>query len=134
MSVLAIIIGRKVITLQAKAIKKEEQSEIIRSLNKIVKLAGIVIIPIGFTLFIEQFIFAHETLKVSIQAMVASVIGMIPEGLFLLASVTKPNIDSGIFSLVFLKYSFRAFIVTLSSFCTLTKEAISFFSISGDSL
>lgn len=76
------------LTLQAKAIKKEEQSEIIRSLNKIVKLAGIVIIPIGFTLFIEQFIFAHETLKVSIQAMVASIIGMIPEGLFLLASVT----------------------------------------------
>lgn len=76
------------LTLQAKAIKKEEQSQIIRSLNKIVKLAGIVIIPIGLTLFIEQFVFAHETLKVSIQSMVAAVIGMIPEGLFLLASVT----------------------------------------------
>ena len=35
-------------TLQAKATKKGEQSEIIRSLNKIVKLAGIVIIPIYF--------------------------------------------------------------------------------------
>lgn len=76
------------LTLQAKAIKKEESSEIIRSLNKIVKLAGFVIIPIGFSLFIEQFLFAHATLRVSIQAMVASVIGMIPEGLFLLASVT----------------------------------------------
>lgn len=76
------------LTLQAKAINNEEESEIIRSLNKIVKLAGIVIIPIGLTLFIQQFVFAHETLKVSIQAMVASVIGMIPEGLFLLASVT----------------------------------------------
>lgn len=76
------------LTLEAKAIKNEEQSEIIRSLNRIVKLAGIAIIPIGFTLFIEQFVFAHETLKISIQSMVASVIGMIPEGLFLLASVT----------------------------------------------
>ena len=76
------------LTLQAKAINNEEESEIIRSLNKIVKLAGIVIIPIGLTLFIQQFVFAHETLKVSIQAMVAYVIGMIPEGLFLLASVT----------------------------------------------
>ena len=76
------------LTLQAKATKKEEQSEIIRSLNKIVKLAGIVIIPIGFTLFLQQFVFGHETLKSSVQAMVASVIGMIPEGLFLLASVT----------------------------------------------
>lgn len=76
------------LTIDAKAIKKEEQSQIIRSLNKIVKLAGIAIIPIGLTLFIQQFVFAHETLKVSVQSMVASVIGMIPEGLFLLASVT----------------------------------------------
>lgn len=76
------------LTLQAKSIKKEEQSEIIRSLNKIVKTAGFVIIPIGLTLFIQQFVLGGESLKSSIQAMVASVIGMIPEGLFLLASVT----------------------------------------------
>ncbi len=76
------------LTLQAKTITKKEQSEIIRSLNKIVKLAGIVIIPIGLTLFIQQFLFSGETLKTSVQAMVASIIGMIPEGLFLLASVT----------------------------------------------
>lgn len=76
------------LTLQAKAIKEKEQSEIIRSLNKIVKLAGIAIIPIGLTLFIQQFFLAGETLRASIEAMVASVIGMIPEGLFLLSSVT----------------------------------------------
>lgn len=75
-------------TLQAKLTKKGEQSEIIRSLDKIVKLAGIAIIPIGLTLFIQTFFIAHETLRASIQAMVAAVIGMIPEGLFLLASVT----------------------------------------------
>ncbi len=76
------------LTLQAKAIKKEETSQIISSLNKIVKLAGVVIIPIGLTLFIEQYLIASTPLKESVQAMVASVIGMIPEGLFLLASVT----------------------------------------------
>lgn len=76
------------LTLKAKAIKNEEQSEIIRSLNKIVKLAGIAIIPIGLILFMQQFFLEGETLRVSVQAMVASVIGMIPEGLFLLASVT----------------------------------------------
>lgn len=76
------------LTLQAKQIKTEEQSEIIKSLNKIVKIAGIVIIPIGITLFCQQYLIYHETIKVSIQAMVASVIGMIPEGLFLLSSVT----------------------------------------------
>lgn len=76
------------LTLQAKAVNTKEQSEIIRSLNKIVKLAGIVIIPIGLILFVQQFFIGGATLKASVQGMVASVIGMIPEGLFLLASVT----------------------------------------------
>ena len=76
------------LTLEAKASKKEEQSEIIRSLNKIVKIVGIIIIPIGITLFYQQYIVQGESAKISIQAMVAAIIGMIPEGLFLLASVT----------------------------------------------
>ncbi len=76
------------LTLQAKREKKGEQSEIIRSLNIIVRIAGIVIIPIGITLFYQSYVLAGIGLKDSVQAMVASVIGMIPEGLFLLASVT----------------------------------------------
>ena len=76
------------LTLQAKAIKTEEQSEIIRSLNKIVKLAGIAIIPIGIILFSQGFFFSDAGAKASVQAMAAAIIGMIPEGLFLLASVT----------------------------------------------
>ncbi|MBR3220582.1 HAD-IC family P-type ATPase [Candidatus Saccharibacteria bacterium] len=76
------------LTLQAKAIKTEEESEIIRSLNKIVKLAGIAIIPIGIILFSQGFFFSDAGAKASVQAMVAAIIGMIPEGLFLLASVT----------------------------------------------
>ena len=75
------------LTLQAKRGKHDEQSEIIRSLNKIVIFAGIVIIPIGFTLFYQSFVMNGETLKASVQSMVASVLGMIPEGLFLLSSV-----------------------------------------------
>lgn len=76
------------LTLQAKTMKNGEQSEIIRSLNRIVQLAGVVIIPIGLILFCQQFILEGASLKVSVQGMVASVMGMIPEGLFLLASVT----------------------------------------------
>ena len=76
------------LTLQAKREKKGEQSEIIRSLNIIVRIAGIAIIPIGITLFYQSYVIAGIGLKDSVQAMVASVIGMIPEGLFLLASVT----------------------------------------------
>ena len=75
------------LTLQAKRGNYDEQSEIIRSLNKIVIFAGIVIIPIGFTLFYQSFVVNGETLRASVQSMVASVLGMIPEGLFLLSSV-----------------------------------------------
>lgn len=76
------------LTLQAKAIKKTEQSEIIRSLNKLVKIMGIMIIPIGLLLFLQQHWLDGLPLERSIQAMAAAVIGMIPEGLFLLSSVT----------------------------------------------
>ena len=76
------------LTLQAKAIKTGEQSEIIRSLNKIVKMAGIAIIPIGALLFSRQFFLHGASAQASVQGMAAAVIGMIPEGLFLLASVS----------------------------------------------
>lgn len=76
------------LTLQAKKSRKGEHSEMIRSLNKIVKLAGIIIIPIGSILFYQSYYLSHDTIKASIQSMVAAVIGMIPEGLFLIASVT----------------------------------------------
>lgn len=76
------------LTLQAKRSKKGEQSEMIRSLNKIVKFAGIIIIPIGIIMFYQSYYVNNETIKASIQSMVAAVIGMIPEGLFLIASAT----------------------------------------------
>ena len=76
------------LTMKAKAIRVGEQSEILRSLNSFVKLAGIAIIPIGIIMFGQQYFLQSATAKVSIQAMVAAIMGMIPEGLFLLASVT----------------------------------------------
>ena len=76
------------LTLQAKKMKNEEQSEMIRSLNRIVKFAGIIIIPIGAALFLEQYKIEGAPMKTCVQSMVAAIIGMIPEGLFLLASVT----------------------------------------------
>ncbi|MDE5569335.1 MAG: HAD-IC family P-type ATPase, partial [Ruminococcus sp.] len=76
------------LTTQAKKSKKGEQSEMIRSLNKIVKLAGFMVIPIGALLFCQQHFLELNNVSSSIQAMVAAVIGMIPEGLFLLASTT----------------------------------------------
>lgn len=75
------------LTLEAKAMQKSEQSEMIRSLDKLVKFVGIALIPIGIILFVQSFYFNDETFRNSITSMVAAVIGMIPEGLYLLASV-----------------------------------------------
>lgn len=75
------------LTLEAKAMENSEQSEMIRSLNRLVKGVGIAIIPIGLILFGESFFVNHDTFRQSITSMVAAVIGMIPEGLYLLATV-----------------------------------------------
>lgn len=75
------------LTLEAKAMNEEEQSEMIRVLDKLVGVVGIIIIPIGILLFVQSFFFAGASFQDSIVSMVAAVIGMIPEGLYLLASV-----------------------------------------------
>lgn len=75
------------LTLEAKAAKEGEQSEMIRSLNQLVQIVGVLIIPIGLVLFLQQYLLGENGIRESVQAMVAAVIGMIPEGLYLLASV-----------------------------------------------
>ena len=75
------------LTLQAKEMQDGEQSEMIRSLDKLVKCVGVAIIPIGLVLFWQAFFVQHDGFRDSITSMVAAVIGMIPEGLYLLASV-----------------------------------------------
>ena len=75
------------LTLEAKATKEGEQSEMIRSLDKMVQIVGFLIIPIGIVLFGQQYLLGDSSIKTSMQAMVAAIIGMIPEGLYLLASV-----------------------------------------------
>ena len=72
---------------EAKAMKTGEQSEMLRSLNQIVKWAGVAIIPIGALLFLQQF-WQGVDVQTATRAAVAAVIGMIPEGLFLLATAT----------------------------------------------
>ena len=77
------------LTLEAKAMQNTEQSEMIRSLDKLVKWVGVAIIPIGIILFIQAFVFQGEGFRSSVTSMIAAVIGMIPEGLYLLASVAR---------------------------------------------
>ena len=75
------------LTHRATQTKEGEQSDMIRSLNRLVQAVGIVIIPIGVVLFVQQFVYAGTPLRDSVTSMVAAILGMIPEGLYLLASV-----------------------------------------------
>ncbi len=75
------------LTIEATKSNKEEQSEMIRSLNRLILVVGIIIIPIGIALFVQSYFYNDGTFSESISSMVAAVIGMIPEGLYLLASV-----------------------------------------------
>lgn len=73
--------------LQATQTKEGEQSEMIRALNRLVQTVGVIILPIGAILFLQQYLFSGATMKDSVTGMVAAILGMIPEGLYLLASV-----------------------------------------------
>ncbi|MDO4942415.1 MAG: cation-translocating P-type ATPase [Lachnospiraceae bacterium] len=75
------------LTLQATKSKDEEQSEMIRALDELLRIVGIIILPIGIVLFIQQFVFGGMSFQASVTSMVAAIIGMIPEGLYLLATV-----------------------------------------------
>jgi cation-transporting ATPase E len=75
------------LTMQATRTDKEEKSEMIRSLDRLILVMGIMIIPIGIALFVQSYMYNELSLYDSITGMVAAVIGMIPEGLYLLATV-----------------------------------------------
>ena len=74
------------LTKQAKEIK-EKQSEMIRDIELIIKIAGILIIPIGVMLFYQSVFVNGTSYTKAVTSMVGAVIGMIPEGLYLLVTV-----------------------------------------------
>lgn len=75
------------LTLEATKASKHEDSEMIVSLDKLVKVMGIVIIPVGIIMMVQQMVVLHMGLKESVISMVAAVLGMIPEGLYMTASI-----------------------------------------------
>ncbi len=74
------------LTAKAKEIK-EKPSEMIHDINLIIKIVGIIIIPIGLALYCEAIYINQNTFSEAIVSMVGAVIGMIPEGLYLLVTV-----------------------------------------------
>ena len=74
------------ITSEAKEFKRHN-SELKNSLNAILKVISVIIVPLGELLFYKQYYLAGDSFRDSVVSMVAGVLGMIPEGLVLLTSV-----------------------------------------------
>ncbi|MDF9824223.1 cation-transporting ATPase E [Breznakia sp. PF5-3] len=62
-------------------------SELRDSLNKIIKIIGIIIIPLGSLMFIQSHFFNGNSYSDTVLNMAAALIGMIPEGLVILTSI-----------------------------------------------
>lgn len=69
----------------AKFVKKIN-SEIMTSLQWIVRVISVLIVPLGITIFIKQLNLPEATIQSAVVSTTASLIGMIPEGLMLLTS------------------------------------------------
>ncbi len=74
------------LTNQAKEVK-EHASEMIGDINLIVKIAGVVIIPLGALLMYQGIVDNQLSFSEAVTSMVGAVIGMIPEGLYLLVTI-----------------------------------------------
>jgi len=75
------------LTLAAKKGHTPAKSEMMRSLDRLIRVIGVALIPIGVALFYNQYAVQELGLRQSVISMVAALIGMIPEGLFFLTSV-----------------------------------------------
>ena len=74
------------LTAKAKEVKNKK-SELIRDIEWIILVAGILIIPVGGGILYEAIAINHHTLQESVVSMVGAVVGMIPEGLYLLLTI-----------------------------------------------
>lgn len=71
----------------AKQIKKRQQPGMMRSLTRLIQVIGIIIIPFAAMMFWNQYHVLGLPERVSVENTAAAIIGMIPEGLYLLTSV-----------------------------------------------
>ena len=72
---------------EAKKNPKARKSEMMRSLDKLIKFVGILLVPVGIVLFHQEYFVLQLDLRDSVEGTVAALVGMIPEGLYLLTSI-----------------------------------------------
>ncbi len=75
------------LALEAKADPKAAKSEMMASLDKLIQVIGFALIPIGALLFWQEFTVLGLGFQESGESTVAALVGMIPEGLYLLTSI-----------------------------------------------
>ncbi len=73
------------LTARAKEVR-DKKSQMVADIDRIIVVAGILVIPVGGLLF-WQATTKGETLALAITSMVGAVVGMIPEGLYLLVTI-----------------------------------------------
>lgn len=73
--------------VEAKTDVRLAKSEMMRSLDRLIRFIGLILAPVGILLFLQQYDVLQLSLRDSVEATVAALIGMIPEGLYLLTSV-----------------------------------------------
>lgn len=75
------------LTMEAKKSGKTKKTGMMAALTRLVQIIGILIIPLGLAMFYQQTKVLDRSVQEGVVSTVAALIGMIPEGLYLLVSV-----------------------------------------------
>lgn len=67
--------------------RKKHRSQMMRSLDRWLTYTAVAIVPLGIVMFIRQVNLPENGVRYAVSSTVAAVVGMIPEGLYLLVSV-----------------------------------------------
>ncbi len=74
------------LTTEAKQSKKRREPEMMRSLSALIKVIGILVIPFGILMVVKEIFWLGRDVPAGVLSTVASITGMIPEGLYFLTT------------------------------------------------
>ena len=75
------------LTIEARQTGSQPQSEMMRALTSLIKWIGFLVIPLGAIMFIKEYLWLKSPIADAVTSTVGSIVGMIPEGLYLLTSL-----------------------------------------------
>ena len=75
------------LSAEAKADPHATKSEMMRSLDRLIQFVGLLLVPVGLLLFHQEYKVLQLGITESMEGTVSALVGMIPEGLYLLTSV-----------------------------------------------